>query len=53
VRAFLRRYLSGGDPGEPDYLESVDLTITADGPPVVNFRKRRRTLVSRTDEADA
>ena len=53
VRAFLRRYLSGEDPGEPDYLEFVDVTIPADGPPVVNFRKRRRTLVSRTDEADA
>ena len=53
VRAFLRRYLSGEDPGEPDYLESVDLVVPAAGPPGVSFRGRRRTLVSRTDRAGA
>ncbi len=53
VRAFLCRYLSGEDPGEPNYLEFVDVFIPAGEPPVVSFRERRRTLVSRADEAGA
>jgi broad specificity phosphatase PhoE len=37
LRAVARKYLSGEDPGEPDWLESVDLWL-ADGEVHVDFR---------------
>jgi broad specificity phosphatase PhoE len=38
MRAFLRRYLLGKDPGEPDYLEAVDLSFASDGSLSLWFR---------------
>jgi broad specificity phosphatase PhoE len=43
LRAILRCYL-GGDPGEPEYLESVDLTLSGDEAPELGFRERRKAL---------
>jgi len=40
MRAFLRRYLLGHDPGEPDYLEAVDLHFTPDGKLMLRFRNQ-------------
>ncbi|WP_273845566.1 histidine phosphatase family protein [Rubrobacter calidifluminis] len=48
LRAFLRRYLDGRDPGEPDYLDSVDLEF---GDEVrVTFRGRSTCLPLFTKE---
>ncbi len=41
LRAFVRRYLTREDPGEPDYLESVDLEFSTKGGAAVSFRGRR------------
>lgn len=38
MRAFLRRYLLGKDPGEPDYLETIDLSFAPDGSLSLRFR---------------
>jgi hypothetical protein len=46
MRAFLRRYLLGKDPGEPDYLESVDLSFAPDGSLTILFREHSRNVVS-------
>lgn len=43
LRAILASYL-GEDPGEPKYLEPVDLILRADEPPELRFRDRRETL---------
>lgn len=40
MRAFLRRYLVGHDPGEPDYLEAVDLHFAPDGMLTLRFRNQ-------------
>src|SRR5215469_6033178 len=37
MRAFLRRYLVGHDPGEPAYLEAVDLLFAPDGMLTLRF----------------
>jgi broad specificity phosphatase PhoE len=42
LRAFLRRYLLGEDPGEPGYVEPIDLIFHE--PPTVSFRGRRRDI---------
>jgi broad specificity phosphatase PhoE len=39
IRAFLRRYLLGEDPGEPEFLESVDLFLPGDGSLTMRFRE--------------
>ncbi|SRR6266487_2390012 len=44
MRAFLRRYLLGYDPGEPAYLESVDLGFD-DGSCTVQYRGEQKRLV--------
>ncbi len=44
MRAFLRRYLLGYDPGEPAYLESVDLDFD-DGSCIVQYRGEQKRLV--------
>ncbi len=44
MRAFLRRYLLGYDPGEPAYLESVDLDFD-DGSCTVQYRGEQKRLV--------
>jgi broad specificity phosphatase PhoE len=38
MRAFLRRYLLGKDPGEPDYLETMDLSFAPDDTLSLRFR---------------
>ena len=43
LRAFLRYYVLGEDPGEPEFLESVDMIMPGDGSLVLRFRDRRRT----------
>jgi broad specificity phosphatase PhoE len=43
MRAVLRCCL-GDDPGEPEFLESVDLTLSSGEKAVVGFRDRRETL---------
>jgi broad specificity phosphatase PhoE len=40
MRAFLRRYLVGHDPGEPGYLEAVDLHFAPDGMLMLRFRNQ-------------
>ncbi len=44
VRAFLRRYLLGHDPGEPGYLESVDLEFEDDGSCTIQYRGVHKKL---------
>lgn len=43
LRAILRCYL-GGDPGEPEYLESVDLALPGEEAPELGFRELCITL---------
>jgi broad specificity phosphatase PhoE len=45
MRAFLRRYLLGHDPGEPGYLESVDLGFEDDGSCTIQFRGEQKKLM--------
>ncbi len=40
MRAFLRRYLVGHDPGEPDFLEAVDLNFAPDRMLMLRFRNQ-------------
>jgi broad specificity phosphatase PhoE len=40
MRAFLRRYRVGHDPGEPAYLEAVDLHFAPDGMLTLRFRNQ-------------
>lgn len=42
MRAFLRRYLTGRDIGEPEHLESVDLHFAADRTLTIHFRDQTR-----------
>ncbi|SRR5436190_5885304 len=42
MRAFLRRYLLGHDPGEPGYLESVDIEFEDDGSYTIQYRGERK-----------
>lgn len=51
LRAFLLRYLVDRDPGEPDFLEFVDLTFSPEDRPTVHFRERSST-VTPTDAGD-
>lgn len=46
IRAFLLRYLVDRDPGEPDFLELVDLTFFTVGRPAVHFREQSSTVMS-------
>jgi hypothetical protein len=43
LRAILLAYL-GEDPGEPGYLEPIDLMLPEDGPSTLLFRDLRRTV---------
>src|SRR5215218_2747513 len=43
LRAILLRYL-GEDPGEPEHLEPIDLTLSRGEAPELCFRDRRRVL---------
>jgi broad specificity phosphatase PhoE len=43
LRAILLAYL-GEDPGEPGYLEPIDLILPADGPSTLRFRNFQRTV---------
>ena len=45
MRAFLRRYLLGHDPGEPGYLESVYLGFEDDGSCTIQFRGEQKKLM--------
>lgn len=45
IRAFVRRYLLGHDPGEPGYLESVDLGFADDGSCTIQFRGEQKKLM--------
>jgi broad specificity phosphatase PhoE len=45
MRAFLRRYLLGEDPGEPDYLEAVDLSFASDGSLSLCFREHSTNIL--------
>lgn len=47
LRVFLRRYLTDRDPGEPDFLEFIDVAFTPDRPPSVSFRGISREVTSR------
>lgn len=44
LRAFLRRYLLGEDPGEPDFVESIDVTCWDEESVAVRFRDREREV---------
>jgi broad specificity phosphatase PhoE len=43
LRAILLAYLDE-DPGEPGYLEPIDLILPEDGPPTLRFRHLQRTV---------
>jgi broad specificity phosphatase PhoE len=45
MRAFLRRYLLGHDPGEPGYLESMNLEFEDDGSCTIQYRGERKKLM--------
>jgi broad specificity phosphatase PhoE len=45
MRAFLRRYLLGHDPGEPGYLESVDLEFEDDGSCTIQYQGEQKKLM--------
>lgn len=55
LRAFLRRYVLGEDPGEPKFLESVDLHLPGDGTLTIRFREHtvRSTLALRSSPQSA
>lgn len=44
MRAFLKRYLLGYDPGEPDYVEQIGLTFLQHNQLVVRFRSHQTIL---------
>jgi len=44
MRAFLRRYLLGYDPGEPAYAESVDMDFDGDGLLTIRYRGDLRKM---------
>ena len=44
IRAFVRRYLLGHDPGEPGYLASVDLEFENDGSCTVQYQGVHKQL---------
>jgi broad specificity phosphatase PhoE len=41
MRAFIRRYLLGQDPGEPGYSESIDILFIENGPLALRFRDKQ------------
>ncbi len=45
MRAFVRRYLLGHDPGEPGYLESVDIEFEDDGSCTIQYRGQQKKLL--------
>src|SRR5438552_12553554 len=45
IRAFVRRYLLGHDPGEPGYLASVDLEFENDGSCTIQYQGVRKQLL--------
>ena len=45
MRAFLRRYLLEHDPGEPGYLESVDIEFEDDGSCTIQYRGEQKKLM--------
>jgi hypothetical protein len=45
MRAFLRRYLLEHDPGEPGYLESVDIEFEDDGSYTIQYRGEQKKLM--------
>ena len=42
IRAFVRRYISGADPGEPHFVESADMLFSPNGPLTLRFRDQVR-----------
>ncbi len=44
MRAFLRRYLLGHDPGEPEYLEAVDVDFHSNGSCTIQYRGEHANL---------
>src|SRR5437016_487033 len=45
IRAFVRRYLLGHDPGEPGYLASVDLEFENDGSCTIQYQGVHKQLL--------
>jgi hypothetical protein len=45
IRAFVRRYLLGYDPGEPGYLETVDLESEDDGSCTIQYQGVHKQLL--------
>lgn len=44
LRAFLKSYLLGEDPGEPEFSESIDMHLPAGGPVRIRFREHAALL---------
>src|SRR2546421_291708 len=44
MRALLRRYLLHDDPGEPEWVESVDLIFAGDQEVTIRYRDRQMTM---------
>lgn len=44
MRAFLRRYHLGHDPGEPEFLEAVDMHVPGPGTCIIRYRGEQRRL---------
>jgi broad specificity phosphatase PhoE len=45
LRAFLRYYLLGYDPGEPDYCETIDMEFADAGKLTIQYRDTRKEIV--------
>lgn len=50
MRAFLRRYLLGQDPGEPGYGESIDMLFAVGGSLALRFREVEKEILRKESE---
>ena len=44
IRAFIRRYITGSDPGEPNYVEATDMLFSPDGMLTLRYREHVRQM---------
>ena len=50
MRAFLRRYLLGQDPGEPGYGESIDILFAENGSLTLRYREAEKEIFRKVKE---
>ena len=44
IRAFIRRYITGSDPGEPNYVEATEMLFSPDGTLTLRYRDTVRRM---------